>query len=131
LLLGLAAQRLWSPTPGRFDLAVEIALLWPALWDYARGLHQPDTGTNLGRAVTGLLLGLGLSRLAVLGRVQGFDSPAVLFPILLCFSWVLLAPALWPRAEESPGSPAGEPRDGQLTDGTPNGAGLVSKDREV
>lgn len=130
LLFGLAAQRLWLPPPGRFDLAVELALIWPALWDYARGVHRPGLGTNLGRAAAGLMLGLGLSRLALLGRIQGFGTPAVLFPILLCLSWVLLAPGLWPRPEFEPPPAAGAP-DVQLTDGAPNASGLVSSDREV
>lgn len=122
LLFGMAAQRISLPRPSRFDLAIELALFWPALWDYARGLRQPELGTNLSRAATGILLGLGLSRVAVLGRVRGFGQPASLFPIVLGVAWVLFARLFWPRAE---------PAAVQLTDGDRDGAEVVSRGREV
>jgi hypothetical protein len=100
LLVGIAAQRIWPWRVSRFDVAVELALILPGLWDYARSHRRPWLGTNPGRASTGVLLGLGLSRAAVLGRVAGYTSIGFLFPILLCLCWVVLAPALWP--EEPP-----------------------------
>ncbi len=85
----------------RWDLPAELALVLPALWDWARSLRRPALGTNLGRAGTGLLLGLGLARAAVLGHSQGYASAGFVFPILLCSSWVVLAPAFWPRPGET------------------------------
>ncbi|MHB8417207.1 MAG: DUF2085 domain-containing protein [Myxococcales bacterium] len=102
LLVGMEAQRLWRWRPGRWDLAVELGLILPALWDYARSHGNPAVGSNLGRALTGLLLGLGLARAAVLGRVAGYGTAGFLFPILLCSSWVLLAPRFWPDSFEAP-----------------------------
>lgn len=100
LFLGIAGQRILLWSVSRFDLPIELALILPGLWDYARSHRRPWLGTNLGRAATGVLLGLGLSRAAVLGRVSGYTSIGFLFPILLCLCWVVLAPAWWP--EEPP-----------------------------
>ncbi|HUB08467.1 MAG TPA: DUF2085 domain-containing protein [Myxococcales bacterium] len=91
-----------KPVPSsRWDLPVELALILPALWDWARSLRHPKLGTNLGRAATGALLGLGLARAAVLGRVEGYGTAGFLLPILLCSSWVVLAPRVWPDSPES------------------------------
>ncbi|MHB1847153.1 MAG: hypothetical protein ACYCWW_20200 [Deltaproteobacteria bacterium] len=98
LVLGMALQRLWLPPPGRLSVAVDLGLLWPGLWDFARGLRRPDLGTNLGRFGIGALAGLGLSRAAVAGRVFGFASPDALLPLLFCFCWVISAGRLWPEA---------------------------------
>ncbi len=91
LLLGMALQRLWLPPRGRVALAVELGLLWPALWDWARGQGRPDLGTNPGRLAVGLAFGLALSRAGVVARVWGYSSPEVAVPFLLCFSWLALA----------------------------------------
>ncbi len=104
LLGGLAVQRLYLPRPGRADLPVELALLLPALWDHARALRRPEAGSNAVRACTGLLLGLGLARAAVLGRVEGYASVGFVFPILLCLSWVVLARTIFPTSPEAPSS---------------------------
>jgi len=104
LLLGMAVQRIWLWPVSRFDLAIELALILPGLWDYARSVHRPDLGTNVWRAATGLLLGLGLARAAVLGRVAGYASIGFLFPILLCLCWFVLAPRWWPELPPSASS---------------------------
>ncbi len=97
LLAGLLVQRLLPLTASRWDLPVELALILPALWDHARSVANPKAGSNPIRAFTGQLLGLGLSRVAVVGHVEGFGAEAFLLPVVLsgCF---VLAPRLWPRA---------------------------------
>lgn len=97
MLLGMAAQKIWRWPASRFDLAIELALILPGLWDYARSVHRPELGTNASRAATGVLLGLGLARAAVLGRVVGYASSGFVFPIVLCLCWVVIAPGLWPE----------------------------------
>lgn len=97
LLLGMAGQKAWPWAPSRFDLPIELALILPGLWDHARSVHRPALGTNLGRALTGALLGLGLARAGVLGRVAGYTNVGFVFPIVLCLCWVMLAPSWWPE----------------------------------
>jgi hypothetical protein len=104
LILGTLGQKLWPWPPSRLDVPIELALILPALWDYARSAAAPQAGTNLGRMATGVLLGLGLARVAVLGRVAGYTNPAFAFPILLCLCWVVFAPRWWPRPPDGASS---------------------------
>lgn len=50
-----------APLESPFDVAA-IAVVVPAVLDWAVGRFWPHVGTNLGRTATGVLLGLGLGR---------------------------------------------------------------------
>ena len=64
LMLGMIAAQLAlkAPLSHPLDLPVAVALVAPALADWAYGRFFPHRFSNLWRFATGILLGLGLSR---------------------------------------------------------------------
>jgi uncharacterized membrane protein len=59
----IAAQlALRSPLTHPLDVPLSVALVLPATLDWALGRFQPHRFTNLWRAFTGVLLGMGLGR---------------------------------------------------------------------
>ena len=60
-VLGLQLA-LRAPLAFAAELPVVLLLTLPALLDWARGRFAPERGTNWGRTLTGVLLGLALGR---------------------------------------------------------------------
>lgn len=63
LFLGLIAQfKLRVPLEWQHDLLFVLGLTVPGLWDWSRGVSDPASGGNWLRTLTGVGLGVALSR---------------------------------------------------------------------
>ncbi|RYZ35051.1 MAG: DUF2085 domain-containing protein [Myxococcaceae bacterium] len=60
VFVGLFALK--APLSWTWDVPVGVALILPALVDWAVGRFRPASGNNAVRTLTGVLLGLGLGR---------------------------------------------------------------------
>lgn len=101
LALGLWVQHhLGAPALWEHDFLFVIGLTAPGLWDWARGVEAPESGTNALRTFTGVLLGAALAR-SVHVHLQN-PLPWILLLQLGVIAVVALRVHLRRRASESP-----------------------------
>lgn len=112
LQLGLHRHfgELLQPRP--WEAAILMALALPAVIDWVRGRVRPESGTNPGRLLTGLLLGVVLARTLYLNARAPLASPAldvILFLVVAVVLGDLIRYAFGGDGPRGGGAPSGGP----------------------